>query len=591
MDEKKDWSEVDFGELLEQSLRQLREGDLVEGTVVKVTDKEVYVDVGAKSEGIVPRSEFKEEVKPGDKVTVYIESVDGRGGRTIISKHKADFTLAWDKIHEAYTENKTVTARVLSQVKGGLLVEVFGVNAFLPGSQVDIRRVRNFARWVGEEIPVKIIKVNKARKNIVVSRREVLEEEREKARERLKELRPGEVLKGVVKHLTDFGAFVDLGFVDGLIHLSDLSWERVSHPSQVVKVGQEVEVKVLNVDVDRMRVSLSLKHLQPHPWEKVAEKYPVGSKVVGVVKKILDHGAIVELEPGVEGFVHINELKWGRPPRHPSQVIQEGERHEFVVLYVDIENQRISLGLKQAQADPWALIEEKFPVGTIVRGTVKELTNTGAFLEFEGGVEGFLHVGNLSWTQRFSSPADALRVGQKLRVMVIKVDSRERILEVSLKHTRPNPWDKIREQLPEGAVVELPITQIGERGLVVQIEEGLEGFVPRSHLIHRDTMHDHYQVGQTLRLQVMKIEPERKRILLSERELHRRMREEERRKEKEEMRAVQSRLEPVRLNLGEILRSELEKVRALQEGRDEEEEETGAETGAGTEEAAESSGE
>ncbi len=587
MDEKKDWSEVDFGALLEQSLRQLKEGDLVEGTVVKVTDKEVYVDVGAKSEGIVPRSEFKEEVKPGDRVTVYIESVDGRGGRTIISKHKADFTLAWDKIHEAYTENKTVTARVLSQVKGGLLVEVFGVNAFLPGSQVDIRRVRNFARWVGEEIPVKIIKVNKARKNIVVSRREVLEEEREKARERLKELRPGEVLKGVVKHLTDFGAFVDLGFVDGLIHLSDLSWERVSHPSQVVKVGQEVEVKVLNVDVDRMRVSLSLKHLQPHPWEKVAEKYPVGSKVVGVVKKILDHGAIVELEPGVEGFVHINELKWGRPPRHPSQVIQEGERHEFVVLYVDIENQRISLGLKQAQADPWALIEEKFPVGTIVRGTVKELTNTGAFLEFEGGVEGFLHVGNLSWTQRFSSPADALRVGQKLRVMVIKVDSRERILEVSLKHTRPNPWDKIREQLPEGAVVELPIVQIGERGLVVQIEEGLEGFVPRSHLIHRDTMHDHYQVGQTLRLQVMKIEPERKRILLSERELHRRMREEERRREKEEMRAVQSRLEPVRLNLGEILRSELEKVRALQEGLDEEEEEAGT----GTEEATEGSGE
>ncbi len=574
MDEKKTpWADVDFGELLEQSLRQLKEGDLVEGVVVKVTDKEVYVDVGAKSEGVVPRSEFKEEVKPGDKVTVYIESVDGRGGRTIISKHKADFTLAWDKIHEAYTENKTVTARVLAQVKGGLLVDVFGVNAFLPGSQVDIRRVRNFARWVGEEIPVKIIKVNKARKNIVVSRREVLEEEREQARERLKELKPGEVIKGVVKHLTDFGAFVDLGFVDGLIHLSDLSWERVSHPSQVVKVGQEVEVKVLSVDVDRMRVSLSLKHLQPHPWEKVAEKYPVGSKVVGVVKKILDHGAIVELEPGVEGFVHINELKWGRPPRHPSEIIREGERHEFVVLYVDIENQRISLGLKQAKGDPWAQIEEKFPVGSVVRGVVKELTNTGAYLEFEGGVEGYLHVGNLSWTQRFSSPADALRVGQKLRVMVIKVDPRERILEVSLKHTRPNPWDKIKEQLPEGTVVELPILEIGERGIVVQVEEGLEGFVPRSHLVHRDAMQEHYQVGQTLRLQVMKIEPERKRILLSERELHRRIREEERRKEKEEMRAIQSRLEPVRLNLGEILRSELEKVRALQEGRDEEEEE------------------
>lgn len=574
MDEMKpSGSNVDFGALLEQSLRQLKEGDLVEGTVVKVTDREVFVDVGAKSEGIVPRSEFKEEVQPGDKVTVYVESVDGRGGRTIISKHKADFTLAWDKIHEAYTENKTVPAKVLSQVKGGLLVDVFGVNAFLPGSQVDIRRVRNFSRWVGEEILVKIVKVNKARKNIVVSRREVLEEEREKTKERLRTLKRGDVVRGVVKHLTDFGTFVDLGFVDGLIHISDLSWERVNHPSQVVKVGQEVEVKILSVDTDRMRVSLSLKHLQPHPWEKVAETYPVGSKVVGVVKKVLDHGAIVELEPGVEGFVHINELKWGRPPRHPSEVIREGERHEFVVLYVDIENQRISLGLKQAQGDPWAQIEEKFSVGSVVRGVIKELTHTGAFLDMGDGIEGFLHVGNISWTQRFQNPADALRVGQKLRVMVIKIDPRERMVEVSLKHTRPNPWEKIQEQLPEGTVVELPIQEIGERGIVVQVEEGLEGFVPRSHLVHRDAVHEHYKPGQTLRLQVMKIEPERKRILLSERELHRRIREEEQRKEKEEIRTIQSRLEPVRLNLGEILRSELEKVRAMQEGWDEDEEE------------------
>ncbi len=566
----------DFGALLEKSLKQLKEGELVQGTVVKVTDREVYIDVGAKSEGIVPRAEFKDkEVKPGDVVTVYIESVEGRGGRTLISKHKADFTLAWDQIQDAYLNDKTVKARVLHQVKGGLMVEVFGVNAFLPGSQLDNRRVRNFAKFVGKDIEVKIIKVNRARKNIVVSRREVLEEELEKARERLKALRPGEVLKGVIKNITDFGAFVDLGFVDGLIHLSDLSWHRIDHPSRVVKIGQEVDVKVLSVDPEKMRVSLSLKHLQPHPWESVAQKYPIGSTVTGVVKKILDFGAIVELEPGIEGFVHINEMRWGRPPRHPSEVMKEGDRVDLVVLNVDIEKQRISLGYKQAQPDPWALIDEKFPVGSVVRGTVKELSNTGAYLDFGDGIEGFLHVGDISWTQRFSHPEEALKVGQKLRVVVMRVDKKERILEVSLKHTRPNPWEQIQKNLPEGTVVELPITEVGERGIVVQVEEGLEGFVPRSHLIHRNDPQAHYQVGQTLTLQVLKVEPERKRVLLSEREIERRRRMEERRAREAERAEMKEHLElkPVRLNLGDLLRSELEKLEALRQGLDEEGEE------------------
>ncbi len=405
----------DFLSLLENTFHTPREGEVVEGTIVKVTPQEVYVDIGAKSEGVAYRREFKEpDLKPGQKTHVYVESIDNQDGRTIVSKHKADFMMTWDRIKEVYSSGETIEAKVLRQVKGGLIVDVFGVDAFLPGSQIDVRKVRSIPSFVGKKVGVKVIKLNRLRKNIVVSRKEVVQEEMEKVRERLMEIRPGDIVEGEVKNLTDFGAFVNVGGVDGLVHTSDLAWHRIPHPSAVVSPGDKVKVKVLEVDPENLRLSLSLKHLQPHPWEGVAQKYPIGSKHVGIVKKIIDYGCFVELEPKVEGLVHLSEMVWGRRPNHPSEIVSEGEQVEVVILNVDVEKQRISLGMKQARPDPWSLVSEKYPVGSIVKGEVTEFANYGAYIKIEDGIEGFLHVADLSWTQRFSHPQEALKKGQKL---------------------------------------------------------------------------------------------------------------------------------------------------------------------------------
>ncbi len=563
---QKGGDDAGFVELLESRINPPKEGDIVKGTIVKVLKDEVYIDIGAKSEGVAPRSEFKEEeLVPGKEVNVYIDALDGRDGRTIVSKHKADFLLAWDKIKEAYQSNMTVEAKVLKTVKGGLMVEVFGVNAFLPGSQLDITRVRNIPSFVGKTIPVKVIKINKARKNIVVSRREVKLEEQEKLRQKLMEIHPGDVIEGVVKNVTEFGAFVDIGDIDGLIYISELSWTKIGHPSEVVKPGDKVRVKVLEVDPENFKVSLSLKLLQPHPWEKVREKYPVGSTVRGTVKKIIDYGIFVELEPGIEGFVHISEMKWGKPPRHPSEIVKEGARVDVVVLNVDVEKQRISLGMKQAQPDPWALIEEKYPVGSVVKGVVKDFENYGAYIELEDGIEGFLHVADISWTQKFARPEEALRKGQKLRLKVLKIDKKKRLLDLGLKHLSPNPWDEIEQKIPPGTHLKAPIKQITDKGVIVEVDKGLDGFVPLSHLQKKGDPGKNYQVGDELNLQVMKIEAKRKRILLSEREYYRA-------KEKEEV--ARYRPEPAKINLGEILKAELERIEELkvEESREEKEE-------------------
>jgi small subunit ribosomal protein S1 len=557
---RKGGDEEEYVKLLLEAINPPKEGEIVKGVVVKVTPQEVYVDIGSKSEGVASRLEFKDpDIKPGQVVHVYVESIDGKDGRTIVSKHKADFLIAWDRIKEAYQSNETVEAKVLRQVKGGLIVDVFGVDAFLPGSQIDIKKVKSIPSFVGKTIPVKVIKLNRARKNIVVSRKEVLEEELEKTRQKFMELKPGDVIEGVVKNLTDFGAFVDIGGVDGLIHISDLSWQKVEHPSQVVKPGDHVKVKILEVDPQTMKLSLSLKHLQPHPWEKIAKKYPIGSKVTGIVRKIVDYGAFVEIEPGVEGLVHISEMVWGRPPHHPSEILSEGDRVEVVVLNIDFEKQRISLGMKQAKPDPWSLIEEKYPVGSTVKGTVKDFGNFGAYIEIEDGIEGFLHVADISWTHRISSPQEALRKGQRLRLKVLNIDKRNRFLELGLKQLRPNPWDEIARRIPPGTHIKATILEVGDRGVTVEVDKGLEGFVPQSHLHKRGNPLDNYKEGEELNLQVMRVEAQRKRILLSEREYYRS-------KEMEEI--ARYRPEPVRVNLGEVLRAELEKLEELKMGEE-----------------------
>ncbi len=568
-----------FLKLLEESLNPPKEGEIVKGRIVKITPQEVYVDIGAKSEGVSPRIEFKDpNLQPGQEVYVYVESIDGRDGRTIVSKHKADFLMAWDKIKAAYQNNETIDAKVLRQVKGGLIVDVFGVDAFLPGSQIDIKKVKSIPSFVGKNIKVKVIKLNRARKNIVVSRREVIEEELEKSRQLLMSIKPGDIIEGTVKTITDFGAFVDIGGIDGLIHISDLSWQKIDHPSKVVSPGQKVKVKVLEVDPENLKLSLSLKHLQPHPWEKVKEKYPIGAKVTGIVRKIVEYGAFVELEPGVEGLVHITEMRWGKPPNHPSELVKEGDRVEVVVLNVDVEKQRISLGMKQAVPDPWSLIEEKYPIGSIVKGTVKDFTNFGAYVEIEDGIDGFLHVSNISWTQRFKSPQEALRKGQRLRLKVLSIDRRNRVLDLGLKQMRPNPWDEIARRIPPGTHLKATVTDISERGLTVEIDRGLQGFVPQFQLEKRGDPRNNYNVGDELNLQVLRVEPQKKRVLLSEREYYRT-------KEKEEM--ARYRPEPARIYLGEILKAELEKLEELRKGLLSEETEEEAEEEVKTEAKAE----
>jgi len=556
-----------FLKLLEESLNPPKEGEIVKGKIVKVTPQEVYVDIGAKSEGVSPRVEFKDpNIEPGQEVYVYVESIDGRDGRTIVSKHKADFLMAWDRIKEAYQNNETIDAKVLRQVKGGLIVDIFGVDAFLPGSQIDIKKVKSIPSFVGKNIKVKVIKLNRARKNIVVSRKEVIEEEMEKNRQVLLSIKPGDIIEGTVKTITDFGAFVDIGGIDGLIHISDLSWYKIDHPSRVVSPGERVKVKVLEVDPENFKLSLSLKHLTPHPWESVKKKYPIGSKVTGIVKKVVDYGAFVELEPGIEGLVHISEMTWGKLPDKPSDIVSEGDRVEVVVLNVDVEKQRISLGMKQAVPDPWSLIEEKYPVGSIVKGVVRDFGNFGAYIEIEDGIEGFLHVADISWTQRFTHPQEALRKGQRLRLKVLNIDRRNRFLELGLKQLRRNPWDEISRRIPPGTHLKATVVGTSEKGLTIEIDKGLQGFVPQSHLEKRGDPRENYNIGEELNLQVLRVEPQRKRIILSEREYYRT-------KEKEEL--ARYRPEPAKINLGEILQAELEKLEELRAGESESEESEG----------------
>jgi len=565
-------SDDDLLRLINESLDIPKEGSIKKGVVVKVTPQEVYVDIGSKSEGVASIMEFKDaKIQPGDEVFVYVESLDGPDGRTIVSKHKADFIMAWDKIKDAYQNNQTVEGKVQRQVKGGLMVEVFGVSAFLPGSQIDVKRVRSISSFVGKDIKVKVIKINRARKNIVVSRKEVIEEDREKLREKLFELKEGQIIKCKTTAIQDFGAFCDVeGFegIDAMIPISELSWIRIKSPEEVIKEGDEIEAKVIDVDQMNLKITLSLKQLMPHPWEKVKEKYPIGSKVNGIVKKIVDYGLFVELEPGVEGLVHISEMKWGKPPAHPSELVNEGDKVELVVLNVEVEKQRISLGMKQAQPDPWSMVDEKYPVGSITKGTVKDFTDYGALVELEEGIEGFLHVGDISWTQRFKSPKEALRLGQKTKVKILNIDKKDRYIELGIKQLYPNPWEDIMKKIPAGTDLQATVKEVSQRGSLVQVDEGLEGYVPASQLHKKGDPRENYKEGDVLNLRVLKVEPHRKRVLLSEKEFYRAQ-------EKVDVEKYKS--QPAKINLGEILKTEMEKLKELREDTEEEENQTSEE--------------
>ena len=524
--DESEYSEEEFAKMMslyEDTMNNIAEGEIVSGTVLAVDENTVVVDIGFKSEGAIPLSEFGglSDVEVGQEIEVYLENVEDQEGQIVLSKQKADFMRVWDRIKDAYDSDQIVEGRLVRRIKGGIVVDLFGVDAFLPGSQIDIKQVKNFDQFIGEVFPFHIIKLNKNRRNIVVSRRVVLEEERERLRKQiLQTLEVGQVREGVVKNITDFGAFIDLGGLDGLLHITDISWGRVGHPSEALSIGDRVQVKVLNYDEERERISLGLKQLTPHPWENIEEKYPVGARVRGRVVSITDYGAFVELEQGVEGLVHISEMSWTQHIRHPSKLLSIGDDVDVVILNVDKDGQKISLGLKQVTSDPWLTLDEKYPPGTRLVGRVRNLVNFGAFVEIEEGIDGLVHISDMSWTRRVRHPSEVVKKGQEIDVVVLSIDKKRRRISLGHKQTVENPWGNLAVQYAVGNQTPGKISRILERGLVVDLEGDVEGFIPASQLGVEDLKRpqDHFSEGDELPLKVVEFDEEQRKIVLSVKE-------------------------------------------------------------------------
>jgi small subunit ribosomal protein S1 len=520
-EEEEELSQEELMELYAKSMGSLEEGKVVKGSVVKLSTKEAVIDVGLKSEGIVPLSEFKrpEDLKVGDEVEVFLEETEDDEGFAVLSKQKADFLRVWDHIKSAYDNGTPVEGIISRRVRGGMIVDLLGVDAFLPGSQIDLHPVKDMDRLVGSNHRFKIIKLNWKRRNIVVSRRTILEEEREEARAQLlKELEVGQVREGVVKNITDFGAFVDLGGVDGLLHITDMSWGRVIHPSELVAMGDKIRTKVIGIDHEKMRVSLGMKQLTEYPWENIEKKYPVGSKVRGKVVSITDYGAFVELEKGVEGLIHISEMAWTRRIHHPSQVVAIGDVLEAVVLTTDKENERISLGLKQTVPDPWETLEERYPAGTVLTGKVRTITNFGAFVEIEDGIDGLVHISDMSWTRRINHPSEVVKKGEKVDVVVLAIDKENRRISLGMKQAKKDPLEEFTEEHEIGKEMTGKVEELLEQGLIVELDGDVRGFVPFSHLV-REGMSvpaDKYGVGEELSLVLIEVNTDSRRVVLSE---------------------------------------------------------------------------
>ncbi len=507
-------------QLYEDSLKDLEEGEIVRGRVLKIDDKEVTVDVGFKSEGVIPVEEFPdlEGVKVGDEIEVFLEKTENQDGLVVLSKQRADFVKVWDRVKTAADQGELVEGRLVRKIKGGVVVDLYGVEAFLPGSQIALRQVQNVDSLIGQGMEFKIIKLNKRRRNIVVSRRAVLEEHRAKQKtEIIGELAKDQIREGVVKNITDFGAFVDLGGIDGLLHITDMSWGRVSHPSELVSIGEKVKVKVLSFDPEKERISLGMKQLTPYPWEEVDKRYLVAQKVKGKVVSITDYGAFVELEKGIEGLVHISEMSWTRHVRHPSKVVAIGDQIEAVILKIDKENEKISLGLKQTEPDPWLTLDQRFPIGTRLSGKVRNLTNFGAFVEIEEGIDGLVHISDMSWTRRVVHPSEVLKKGDKVDVVVLSIDKDARRISLGLKQVSEDPWPTLAEKYIPDLIVKGKVVRLLDRGVIVDLEEGLEGFIPLSQLgvdgLKKPA--ESFHVGDDLSLKVTRVDTQAHRIILS----------------------------------------------------------------------------
>jgi small subunit ribosomal protein S1 len=509
-----------FDALFQQSFSPVKEDQMVKGRVMQVTKDSIYVDIGFKSLGVIPRAEFgtADIFKPGDEIDVFVEKIEDTSGRMMLSRRRADFMKTWEEILKLHETQQVVPVRILRRIKGGMVVDLLGIEAFLPGSQIDVRPVRDFDAWVGKMIDVRVVKVNHPSENVVVSHKVLLEEQLAEQRSKiLSTLEKGLVLEGAVKAISDFGVFVDLGGVDGLVHITDLSWGRVTHPSEIVALDQTVKVVVLDFDAEKRRISLGMKQLTPHPWDTIGEKYEHGTKVRGKVVSLTDYGAFIEIEKGIEGLIHISEMSWTQHVKHPSQMVSMGQIIDAVVLNIDKNDKKLALGMKQLEPDPWADLLAKYPVDSVHKGIVRNLTNFGLFVELEPGVDGLVHISDLSWTKKIRHPGEFVKKGDTLDVVVLSIDSQNRRIALGHKQITENPWDYFADRYKVSSETEGKVERIIEKGVIVELPEGVDGFVPVSQLSFAPVRNiaEFFHVGDMLPLKVVEFDRESKKIVLS----------------------------------------------------------------------------
>ena len=508
--------------LYEETFKNLEEGTITEGRVVALTKDKVVVDIGYKSEGMIPSDQFSHEdlqnIKIDDRIQVYIEECEDADGNLILSKEKADKMKIWEELEKLYKEEKSIDGKVVSRIKGGMMVDI-GVKAFLPGSQIDLHPVRDLDGLVGRTFPMKIIKINHRRGNVVVSRRVLLEETRDKKRQTtLATLKEGQLIQGMVKNITDYGAFIDLGGIDGLLHITDMSWGRVGHPSEMFNVGDRVEVSVLKYDRETGRISLGLKQKSADPWTNVAGKYPIGTRVKGRVVSLTDYGAFVELEPGVEGLVHVSEMSWTHEVRHPSRVVAIGDQVEAAVLNVDPASRKISLGMKQTAPNPWDMVEGKYPIGTRIEGKVKSLTDFGAFIGLDEGIDGLIHISDMSWTKHIKHPSELFKKGQKVEAVVLRIDKEKERLSLGYKQLSRDPWDdEIPARYRVGDSTTGKVTKMADFGIFVELEGGIEGLIHISEagLDQSGKLEEKFKLQDEVTAKIIKVDREERKIALS----------------------------------------------------------------------------
>lgn len=497
----------------------ISEREIITGRVIGMNENEILIDIGFKSEGIIKRDEFAEDALPGvgEKLDVYLEKMEDESGKTVLSKEKADFLRRWTKLREIHETGEIISGRIVRRIKGGMVVDLDGVQAFLPGSQIDVRPVKDFDKYIDTDMDLRVVKFNEFRKNVVVSHKAILEESLAVQRDELfNKLEIGSIMEGRVKNITDFGVFVDLGGIDGLLHITDLSWGRVNHPSDLIDLDDTLTVKIIDFDKDKKRVSLGLKQLTPHPWENVEESYPEGTKISGKIVSMTNYGSFIEIEPGIEGLIHVSEMSWTQHVKNPSEMFSLGDEIEAIVLAVDTEERKISLGVKQLQADPWDQIEEKYIVGTVVKGKIINVTQFGAFVELEDGIDGLIHVSDLSWTKIVRHPKEIIEKGKEVEVRVLEVSRDNRRIALGLKQIKDDPWPELVKQFETGKEVEGDVVRVLDKGIILMLDHDVEGIIPfdRQTKRQRKALPLKYKPGQKISSVVMEVRPEDKKVIL-----------------------------------------------------------------------------